>query len=484
MDQLSSARSKLATAMLNANDKLAVEERQTAIAQLEAEISKLEAEVSAKSADFRIISKPVTVEHAQESIPPGASLLEFIWYQPFNVKGGNIRAWSAPRYAVYLVQRDGPLAWVDLGEAGPIDADIDRFRASLRDPKRTDAKTIARSLDERLMRPARKLARLGQQLFVAPDAALNLIPFAALVDERDKYLIENYSISYLTSGRDLLRLKPSPVIGGAPIVLANPLYDLNMTGSRAIESASTQANRSTTQADGNRRSLDFTTLTYPPLPGTMEEAAAIKTQLPDAQLLSREQATEAAVKRVQSPRILHIATHGFFLPDQPSVDVARDTRQLVKETQTPANSIRLENLLLRSGLVLAGVKQKSSGGSEDGVLTALETAGLNLSGTKLVVLSACETGLGDVSNGEGVYGLRRALVLAGSETQVMSLWQVSDTATRDLMAGYYKRLKVGDGRAEAFRQVQLEMLQTSSNNHPYYWASFIQSGAWTNLDSR
>jgi CHAT domain-containing protein len=470
LDQLSSARSKLATAMLNANDKLAVEELQTAIAQLEAEISRLEAEVSARSADFGVISKPVTVEHVQESIPPGASLLEFVWYQPFNVKGGNIRAWSAPRYAVYLVQRDGPLAWVDLGEASPIDADIDRFRTALRDPKRADIKTIARSLDERIMRPARKLTRLGRQLFLAPDAALNLIPFAALVDERDKYLIENYSISYLTSGRDLLRLKPSPVISGAPIVLANPLYDLTT--------------RSTTQADGNRRSLDFTALTYPPLPGTMEEAAAIKTQLPDAQLLSREQATEAAVKRVQSPRILHIATHGFFLPDQPTVDVARDTRQLVKETPMPSNSIRLENPLLRSGLVLAGVKQRSSGESEDGVLTALEAAGLNLSGTKLVVLSACETGLGDVSNGEGVYGLRRALVLAGSETQVMSLWQVSDTATRDLMVGYYKRLKVGEGRAEAFRQVQLEMLHTNVYSHPYFWASFIQSGAWTSLDGR
>jgi CHAT domain-containing protein len=482
LDQLTSARSKLATAMLNVNDKLAAEERQTAIAQLEAEISRLEAEVSAKSADFRVNSKAVTVEQVQDSIPPGATLLEFVWYPPFRIKAGDNKAWDNPHYAIYLLQHDGSPAWIDLGEAGPIDADIDKFRTALRDPKRADVKIIARSLDERIMRPARNLARLGQQLFVAPDAALNLIPFAALVDERDKYLIETYSISYLTSGRDLLRLKSSSATSGAPVVFANPLYDLNMTSSRANESTSIQTNRSATQAGGNRRSLDFTALTYPPLPGTMEEAVAIKTQLPDAQLLSREQATEAALKRVQSPRILHIATHGFFLPNQPSVDVARDTRQLVKETQPPSNSIRLENPLLRSGLVLAGVKQRSSGGSEDGVLTALETSGLNLSGTKLVVLSACETGLGDVSNGEGVYGLRRALVLAGSETQVMSLWQVSDTATRDLMAGYYKRLKVGEGRGRAFRQVQLEMLHNGLYGHPYFWASFIQSGAWTSLD--
>jgi CHAT domain-containing protein len=127
-------------------------------------------------------------------------------------------------------------------------------------------------------------------------------------------------------------------------------------------------------------------------------------------------------------------------------------------------------------------------------------------GTKLVVLSACETGLGDVRNGEGVYGLRRALVLAGSETQVMSLWKVSDTGTRDLMTDYYTRLQRGEGRAEALRQVQLTMLRgqlkptsrsgkrgttdTLANanakdyRHPYYWAAFIQSGDWRNMDGK
>jgi len=141
------------------------------------------------------------------------------------------------------------------------------------------------------------------------------------------------------------------------------------------------------------------------------------------------------------------------------------------------------------------------------VLTALEATGLDLWGTKLVVLSACETGLGEVKNGEGVYGLRRALVLAGSESQVMSLWQVSDAATRDLMAAYYKRLQAGEGRTEALRQVQLVMIQSAApvaassqqrglgiaregkrlaedRSHPFYWASFIQSGDWRSLDGR
>lgn len=167
---------------------------------------------------------------------------------------------------------------------------------------------------------------------------------------------------------------------------------------------------------------------------------------------------------------------------------------------------------MRSGLILAGVNQHSSGPDEDGVLTALEAAGLDLFGTKLVVLSACETGLGDVQNGQGVYGLRRALVLAGSETQIMSLWKVSDDATRALMVAYYKRLQAGEGRTEALRQVQLAMLQgklTASPEaisgkqkgrretgdivseasgkdyrHPYYWAAFIPSGDWRDLAGR
>jgi CHAT domain-containing protein len=116
-------------------------------------------------------------------------------------------------------------------------------------------------------------------------------------------------------------------------------------------------------------------------------------------------------------------------------------------------------------------------------LTALEAAYLDLSGTKLVVLSACDTGVGDLKNGEGVQGLRRALVLAGSESQVMSLWPVTDTAAKDLMIPYYRALQRGEGRSEALRQVQLRILREGrENRHPFYWAAFIQSGEWTNLD--
>jgi len=164
-------------------------------------------------------------------------------------------------------------------------------------------------------------------------------------------------------------------------------------------------------------------------------------------------------------------THGFFLADEtpppPKATAAAPTPVAPVETY--------ENPLLRSGLAFAGANKLASG-NDDGILTALEASGLDLEGTRLVVLSACETGVGKVTNGEGVYGLRRALVIAGAESLVMSLWQVDDEATRDLMAGYYGHLKQGRGKSSALRDIQLEMQKKQSYAHPYYWASFLPAG--------
>ena len=162
-----------------------------------------------------------------------------------------------------------------------------------------------------------------------------------------------------------------------------------------------------------------------------------------------------------APRILHIASHGFFLPEA-STDHAP---------------------LLRSGIALAGANLTATV-HRDGILTALEASGLNLWGTRLVTLSACDTGVGEVRNGEGVYGLRRAFVLAGAETLVMSLWPVSDYITRDFMTTFYTSLRAGAGRGDALQQAKLRMLKRPGRAHPYYWASFIESGEWANLDGQ
>ncbi|MBO0800278.1 MAG: CHAT domain-containing protein, partial [Blastocatellia bacterium] len=306
--------------------------------------------------------------------------------------------------------------------------------------------------------------------------------------------------------------------------------------------------------------------------------------LPEATVLQQELASETTLKQVKGPRILHIATHGFFYSNKPENEAGEEEPLLaesvrsrgikypapaytvqfaaeptLESAQERAKNLRMMGLeaqivkskvkgkgvyyriragnyatqaeaqnygadlrgrgvvsdffvaysrvrpvepapvmvdlrlskfvakvkdpLLRSGLALAGANQGGNG-ADDGVLTALEAAYLDLSGTKLVVLSACDTGVGELKNGEGVQGLRRALVLAGSESQVMSLWPVSDAAAKDLMIPYYKALQQGEGRSEALRQVQLQALRRAESRHPFYWAAFIQSGEWANLDGQ
>jgi CHAT domain-containing protein len=215
------------------------------------------------------------------------------------------------------------------------------------------------------------------------------------------------------------------------------------------------------------------------LPGTAAEAQAVKDalQLDDHHVLTRRKATEGALRGLEGPRILHLATHGFFLADEGWDPRAGTPAFLGQERPVvPAG----ENPLLRSGLALAGANGLRSG-EDDGILTALELAGLDLAGTELAVLSACETGVGQVRNGEGVYGLRRALVLAGVRTQVVSLWKVDDAATKDLMAAYYARLGAGAGRSQALRDAQLAMLDDPDRTHPYYWAAFVVIGEGTPL---
>jgi CHAT domain-containing protein len=359
---------------------------------------------------------------------------------------------------------------VDLGEAAAIDRSITALRQALCDPKRTDVKQRARAVDELVMRPVRALLGKTRRALLSPDGSLNLIPFAALVDEQNQYLITRYSFSYLTSGRDLLRLRIARENRNDPLIVADPAFG-------EIEEAPAAADRDVGLADLSQLRLRR-------LPGTASEAQALKALLPRATALTDEQATEAALKQVSSPSILHIATHGFFLKDaEATPENSRDIGLPGEGAMSSAAASRIENPLLRSGLVLAGANNRRSG-EEDGVLTALEVAGLDLWGTKLVVLSACNTGVGEVKNGEGVYGLRRALALAGAESQVMSLWSVSDRGTRDLMVSYYRALRRGEGRGEALRQVQLHMLESKDRRHPYYWAGFIQSGEWKSLEGK
>jgi len=477
LDQLATNRAQLSALIFNKPENLSPEEYRQQVAALKTEAEKLEVELSRRSAQFLTASQPVTIEAVQRLIPADAALVELVLYYPFNPKAARTEQWGTPHYAAYILHSQGEPEWVDLGEATAIDEAWQQFRPILTDVKKGSPaiKAKARALDALLMQPIRQKLGNSRHILLSPDSQLNLIPFAALVDENDQYLVENYTITYLTTGRDLLRLSNHAPSQENPVLMANPDFD-NPGSSSPTQVASA------TRSSESQRSTDLARFQVGALPGTAEEAKAIAPLLSGITLLTGSQATENTLKQVQSPSILHIATHGFFLQDLPMAAPRKNRGGIeVEPIASPTSSSRIsnpENPLLRSGIALAGFNPRQSG-SEDGVLTALEAAGLNLYGTKLVALSACETGLGDATNGDGVYGLRRAFVIAGAESQLMSMWKVSDFGTKDLMLQYYQRILKGEGRSEALRQTQLTMLQSQQYKHPYYWAAFIPSGDWT-----
>ena len=467
LDQLNGVTARLAMLVLNEPQGTSPVEHQKQIASLVERREKLEGEVSDRSAGFYEKRQPITLAAVQSAIPEQAALIEFAVYRPFNAKASNERnAYGEPRYVVYVIRRQGEVRWKDLGETKAIDSTLNAFRKALRDPRTRATRALSRSLDEKVMRPVRALVGDASQLLVSPDGELNLIPFEALVDEQGRYQVERYSFAYLTSGRDLLRLQTLRESKSAPVVVADPVFgDPSVITSRGSVGLN---------GDVSPR-IDYSKFFFGPLPGVGEEVRALKTFLPAATFFTREQATEANLKRVNGPSILHVATHGFFLQN-----LAVEKNSAIANTRVENQAARIENPLLRSGLALAGANQGQSG-DDDGVLTALEATALNLWGTKLVVLSACDTGVGEVKTGDGVYGLRRALFLAGTESQLMSLWPVSDRSTHDLMVRYYQELVKDTGRGEALRRAQLAMLRDSTRRHPYYWASFILAGEWANL---
>jgi CHAT domain-containing protein len=435
--------------------------RLNAIRDLDAKKDRLEGELSERSAEFRAQMQPVTLEAVQAAVPDDSALLEFTIFHPFDPRAErNAEAYGPPHYAAYVVRKHAAPLGLDLGPADGIEEAVDGLRAALRDPKRTDVKARARVVDERVMQPLRASFGDATRLLISPDGQLNLLPFEALVDERGSYLIERYAVSYLTSGRDLLRMQPMCPNLHKPVIFANPAF-----GEPSRTNGGQPGLRPTAASATNRGATtgnDLSAVYFAPLAATAAEAHAIKALFPDALLFMGTHATKAALQHVDAPRMLHIASHGFFLRDEHN-DV--------------------QNPLLRSGLALAGANLTRDS-HEDGILTALESSGLNLWGTKLVTLSACDTGIGEVRNGEGVYGLRRAFVLAGAETVVMSLWPVSDYIARETMVAYYTRLQGGLGRGDALRQAKLAMLKQKDRQHPFYWASFIQSGEWASLDDR
>jgi len=474
LDELASARAQLAKLTVAGPAATGEADFAKEVAAYEDKIQKLEILVGQKSAAYRAASQPIALAAVQKAIPRDARLVEIVNFQPGDPKvpyAANM-VLLPRRYAAYVVGKTGAPVLIDLGPAVAIDDAVEQFRKAVADPDNDRAPELGHALYALTLAKIAPALGGSTHVLIAPDGALNVVPFSALVDDRGDFLIKRYAFTYLTSGRDLLRLGIKTKAHGGGVIFADPSFDATPAPADASGAPTTRG----------RRSADLTQKAWKPLPGTAQEADAVTRYMRDATVYRGADATETALKSVHGPRILHLATHGFFLRDEPAVDdrsadpATAAAPPTVYAGAAPAVSAEArESPLLRSGLAMAGANQLRSG-EDDGILTAMEATGLDLWGTKLVVLSACETGVGKVTNGEGVYGLRRALVIAGAESLMMSLWQVDDLATRDLMAGYYARLTAGTPRSSALRDTQLQIQANPKYAHPYYWASFLSAG--------
>jgi CHAT domain-containing protein/tetratricopeptide (TPR) repeat protein len=452
LDQLTRARAELTSRLYSPAGSRST--NRAAIEAIRANIEELESALSAASAEFRVRSEPVTVANVQAGLPADAALVEFVRYHRFDPR--EAQPWQEQRYAAYLVTSRGAPQWVALGAAAPIDAAIDVALATMDDrTPAVTARAALRHLDALVFAPVRARLTGVSHVILAPDSKLNLVPFEALVDPRGQHAVQNYLVSYLTSGRDLLALAPRATPRSPAVIVAAPDYGPLPPPGTAIAS-------------------------FTPLSGALGEAADLQSYFLTPPVTG-ERATKSALSALAGPALVHVATHGFYARSRPQPRSASpsSSRDIFGDgllpLEPPSPTDDPADGLDHSGLAMAGANRDPSG-----IVTAREIAGFDWWGTQLVVLSGCETGVGAVPSGEGVYGMRRALVLAGTASQVVSLWGVDDASTRKLMRNYYAELARGTGRAEALRRAKLELLR--QNHHPYYWAGFIPAGDWRALD--
>jgi CHAT domain-containing protein/tetratricopeptide (TPR) repeat protein len=511
----------------------------------------LEAELARQIPEMNLEQKLKQIDRQAiaSTLPDGSALIEFVRFDVVDFKAVPAKgesSWKPARYLAFVILAGEPdnVQMIDLGEARFTDKRIARFRDSITgkpedvyydqaatgslpaDEPMPDRSTRPKGVFSRLLgyfkRPEQEETRrdLGvafeesvqvpgnedgvklreaifnklkpalsrcKHLFISPDGELSRVPFEILPNKTGRFLIDDYHISYLGAGRDILRFgTESTAQPAGSLVIADPDFDLGLKGPGRLPQRGKFYGRQS-------RDLDRSSLHFGHLPGTQKEGNNISNMLGVKPWL-KGNALEARIKKYRSPRILHFATHGFFLKDQER-DPNKEKRDLgALDSLGFAESggmgrlsgLNLENPLLRSGLALAGVNtwlkgQSPPSDAEDGLLTAEDVTGMDLLDTELVVLSACETGLGEVRTGEGVFGLRRSFVLAGADTLVMSLWKVPDQQTQELMEEFYSRILAGEPRAEALKNAQMSI--RSKHPHPFYWGAFICQGDPSPLSS-
>jgi CHAT domain-containing protein len=532
---LGATRARLANLVVRSIGTLKPETYRRLVEEASQEKEAAERALAARSSPFRREQARAKIGFAEvaSALPKGSALVGYFSYTQFPLPTGSVSPAGADNTADRTVLRQAPtpsyLAFVlRFGERGPevvplggaasIDSLVLRWRDGVlpwgawrplhgtpraigglssdgESTKEEAFRRVGTDLRKRVWDPIAAHLRGVNRVFVVPDGALNLLSFAALPAGDAGYLIERgLLIHYLSAERDI-------AAGGVPSRQGEGLMVLGGANfehiPRSPSPAATRGKRSRAPAAetlptatfrGPRSDCEaFATMMFASLPGTNVEAERVadvwkrRSGSLDVLKLRGEGAGEAAFKHlVPGRRVLHLATHGFFL-DERCVEGLPRARSSLGE----AAPVAVENPLLRAGLVLAGANRRhlAKPGEEDGILTAEEVASLDLTASEWVVLSACDTGLGRVAMGEGVLGLRRAFQIAGARTVIMSLWKVDDQATMQWMQRLYQaRWGRGMETAEAVRAASLQMLEQyrkrGQSTHPSKWAGFIAAGDW------
>jgi tetratricopeptide (TPR) repeat protein len=460
IDQLRRAKERLTQLLLEVPKDLTEakresdEEKEKLGRQVEELEAKLARQVSGSGKPRRALT--VTVKQVQAALPPHSVLLEFVRYSQYRPKE------KVPELsfgAVVLAANAEP-KYVTLGSAAEIKKTVTLYQKSARGE--TDQITLSntlRRLTEQVWLPIEKEFPPGvTTVIISPDADLSFISFAALVTPDDKFVSEKYSVRYVASGRDLLKEPKDADQKTTMRIFANPDF-----------AATTASSGNVPGESGPLRSVEMRNLqsiALPNLPGTEKESRELESLARQTSWEMKTSlgrgASEAELRKVDSPRILHLATHGFFLPEPtPQLGVRMDPPSL-----NEASKASLLNPMHRSGLAVAGAtntlqawgRGEAPSPDNDGIVTAEEVGSLKLDGTWLVVLSACDTGSGEAKAGEGVLGLRRGFIQAGSRNLLMTLWPISDDTTVRIMLDFYSAAFKTGNAPQALADTQRDWL--------------------------
>jgi len=420
-------------------------------------------------------SKIFSLSDISKEIPDDAVLIEFQKYRPFVSidpdQSMDENTWGDAKYQALILFPNNNVESIDLGSAAEIDQLISLGLVSS-EQSLIDAQDIWHELGSKIIKPLEKYIKNKKTLFISPDSELNKVPFAAIGSfNKTDLLGDIFQLRLLTTGRELITLNEEKnLINKQSIVVANPNF--NLFGKN---SSNSRKKLSPKNFNEQKRSFDQKNRLWGSLPGTKKEAEIIS-KITNAKLFLEDEASALNIQMEESPKILHIATHSFYIGDNKDDNLFSEN--IFSNSIT--NNKRIENPLLRSGIVLAGANYPDKNLKDDGYLTALEVSKLNWNDTELVVVSGCESGQGDLQSGEGVYGLKRAIAVAGARSSLLSLWEVDDKATAEFMESFYLKLKSGESRSKALSNTQKEFREhpIKAWQHPNVWAAFQLNGDW------